>query len=94
MTVLAFQRFPVAVHSIEAFEELLNGILAAMRSAGGALWADATRAFDDDPSYILLSEWTTPADLDAWEAGTGAAAFEERIDVHLRGDPTRRRFTA
>ena len=94
MTALAFQRYPVAPHSVEAFEELLGGLLAEMRAAGGALWADATRAFDDEPSYIVLSEWATPADLDAWEAGAGATAFDERIDVHLRSDPTRRRFSA
>ena len=94
MTVLAFERYPVDPNRIEAFEELVGSVLGAMRSAGGCLWADAARAFDDEPSYVVLGEWRAEADLNAWEASTECAVFLESVDVHLRGDPTRRRFAA
>jgi quinol monooxygenase YgiN len=63
-----------------------------MRSAPGALWADAARAGDDDPSWIVLSEWRTAADLDAWESGPASTQFSQAADALLRGDITRRRF--
>jgi quinol monooxygenase YgiN len=91
-TVLAFERHPVALESADAFGELLAPVLEAMRSAPGALWADAARAADDDPSWIVLSEWRTAADLDAWEAGSEATEFAQASDALLRGDVTRRRF--
>ncbi len=93
MTVLAFERYPAVPDSVEAFEELVRGVLEAMRSAGGCLWADGAKAFEDEPSYVVLSEWRTGADLDAWEASNEVVGFQEKIDVHLRGDATRRRFT-
>jgi quinol monooxygenase YgiN len=89
---LAFERYPVDPKSTDRFVAAVNEVLPAMRSASGALWADAMKAFDDDPSYLLLSEWRTDADLDAWESGAAARSFRDGIDVHLRGDPTRRRF--
>lgn len=94
MTALSFRRYPVSTQGVEAFEELLGSVLATIRTTPGALWADAAKAFDDEPSYVVLSEWTAPADLDAWEAGAEHEAFEQAVDVHLRADPTSRRFTA
>lgn len=91
-TVLAFERHPVAPERADAFGELLSPMLEAMRAAPGALWADAARAADDDPSWIVLSEWRTSADLDAWEAGVQATEFAQASDALLRGDVTRRRF--
>lgn len=94
MTVLSFQRFPVAPGAEQAFEELAGRYAAAVRGAPGLLWCDLARAGDDDPSFLVLSEWRTPADADAWEDGDTARAFADEIDVHLRGDPTRRRFSS
>ena len=91
-TVLSFERHPVAPESADAFIELLPGLLEAMRSAPGALWADAARARDDDPSWLVLSEWRTGADLDAWESSPPATDFSKAADALLRGDITRRRF--
>jgi quinol monooxygenase YgiN len=92
-TVLAFERHPVAPESADAFGNLLAVMLEAMRSAPGALWADCARATDDDPSWIVLSEWRTEADLDAWETGGGSKEFAQASDALLRGDVTRRRFS-
>jgi quinol monooxygenase YgiN len=91
-TVLAFERHPVAPDNAEEFIGLLNDLLETMRSAPGALWADAARAGDDDPSWLVLSEWRTGADLDAWESSGPAVAFSQATDVLLRDDITRRRF--
>lgn len=79
---------------MDAFASLVEKVLEKMRAAEGNLWADGMRPMDDDPSYIVLSEWRTPADLDAWDEGTDARAFSEEADLHLRSEPTRRRFTA
>ena len=94
MTVLAFDRYPVDPNRTEAFESLVDGLFGEMRAAPGSLWADAMKAFDDEPSYVLLSEWRTEADLDAWEAVAITRTFHEEVDIHLRGEPTRRRFTS
>ena len=91
-TVLAFERHPVAPDSAGAFGELVAAMLEAMRAAPGALWADAARASGDDPSWIVLSEWRTQADLDAWERTGVAAEFAQASDALLRADVTRRRF--
>ncbi|MGH2759994.1 MAG: antibiotic biosynthesis monooxygenase family protein [Actinomycetota bacterium] len=92
MTVLSFERYPVDPKQTERFETLVNELLAIMRTAPGALWADAGRAFDDEPSYLLLSEWRTDADLDAWLASDTPRGFGDAVDAALRGDITRRRF--
>lgn len=93
MTVLAFERYPVADDEAR-FREALDGLLEHMRESSGVLWADAGKAFDDEPSYIVLSEWRTEADLDAWEQTGDSRSFGDEIDVLLRGDVTRRRFTS
>jgi quinol monooxygenase YgiN len=93
LTVLQFERYPVDANRTDGFEALVQTLLTQVRAAPGVLWADASKAFDDEPSYLVLSEWRTEADLEAWEAGTEALAFLEQVDVHLRGEPTRRRFT-
>lgn len=92
MTVLALERYPVELKSVGDFQALLAGMIAAMREQPGLLWADGARALDDDPSYIVLSEWRTAGDVDAWEESETARALTDRFDVFLRGDVTRRRF--
>ena len=94
MTVLAFERHPVDEGCVPAFEELLEALVSAAREAPGVLWADAFRAFDDAPSYVVMSEWRTEADLDAFEGAEAAASFDEEADPLRRADPTRRRLRA
>lgn len=92
MTVLALERYPVELRTVDEFAALLAEMIGAMREQAGLLWADAGRAFDDDPSFIVLSEWRTAGDADAWVGSRAAGSFLERFDVYLRGDVTRRRF--
>ncbi len=92
MTVLTFERFPVDPSKQEAFQQLAEGLVSSMRNAPGCLWSDAANAADDDPSVIVLAEWRTEADADAWDASSEVADFAINADPLLRGDPTRRRF--
>jgi quinol monooxygenase YgiN len=94
LTVLSLQRFPVDAQQLAVFEDLAGRLVEAMRTAPGNLWADAARAFDDDPSYLVLSEWRGVADADAWDASQDALELEEGIYPLLRADPTRRRLAA
>ncbi len=94
MTVLGYERYPVDPASEASFKELVDEHLARIRSAGGALWADAAKAFDDEPSYVLLSEWRSAGDLDSWEANAEVRVFNERSDGYLRGEVTRRRYVS
>jgi len=66
-------------------------MLGAMRSAPGALWADLLAA---EEGYVLLSEWRTAGDLDAFEASTVADAFARALDPVLAGERTKRRFSS
>ena len=92
MTVLALDRYAVAPDSEKRFRELIDELLIRMRVAGGILWADAAKASDDEPSYVVLSEWRSDADLEAWETDDPAAVFRDGVDVLLRGEVVRRRF--
>lgn len=92
MTVLAFERYPVDPSSTEAFEGLVNRLLRRAREAPGILWADAAKAFEDEPSYLVLSEWRTEADLDAWEATDDVGELRNDVELLLREDVTRRRL--
>lgn len=92
MTVISLERYPVAHDAEERFRNLIEAALARMRSAGGVLWADAAKAFDDEPSYIVVSEWRSTADLDAWDESDAAGAFRADVDVLLRGEVLHRRF--
>lgn len=92
MTVLRFERHAVAADEVEAFTAVLTELLDAIRRQPGVLWADAARALDDDPSYILLSEWRTEPDLRAWEEGAEASELREHIESLERSDVTRRLF--
>ena len=74
------------------FERLAAELVDAARAASGMLWADVARAADDEPSFILLSEWRTHADLDAWESSDETVRVRDEIDNVARGDVTRRRF--
>jgi len=94
LTVLAFERYPVDPNRTSEFEALVNDLLEHMRAAPGVLWADGMKAFDDEPSYVLLSEWRTDADLDAWGATETAGGFADDVDAALRGEVTRRRLSS
>ena len=92
MTVLSLQRFPVDPARLELFDAIVRRLVEAMRVASGNLWADAARAFDDDPSYLVLSEWRARADADAWDASQRAVDLDAEVHPLLRGEPTRRRL--
>jgi quinol monooxygenase YgiN len=92
MSVLSMERYVVPASARESFQPLLSELLAAMRSQSGLLWADGGRTEDDD-GYVLLSEWRTQGDLDAWQDTPAMRAWEESTDPLLAGDATRRRFS-
>jgi quinol monooxygenase YgiN len=92
VTVLRLDRYPVGSDRSSAFEALLPEYLAAIREAAGALWADAART--SGGHYLVLSEWRTAADLDAWEGSGADTGFTQAADVLLEGDVGRRRFAA
>ena len=89
MTVLSFERFTAAPDADERFVARVEIHLEELRRAPGALWADLAGVRG---GYLLVSEWRTAADLDAWEAGNSAQNFRGDLDVFLIGEPTRRRF--
>jgi quinol monooxygenase YgiN len=91
VSILVFERYPVSGESGGDFEALLAEVLQAIRIRPGLLWADGGRATGD--GYVLLSEWRTPGDADAWQGSAAALAWEESTDPLLAGDPSRRRFT-
>lgn len=88
LSVLTFERYPVDPSGLAAFEELAAQRVARMREAAGNLWADLSRAADDQPSFLLLGEWRSGADADAWHAAEPLDPF----DAVLRADVTVRRF--
>ena len=90
MTVLSLERYPVAVESLGDFEALLGELLVRMRREPGLLWADGGGGNGD--GYVVLSEWRTPGDLDAWQSSPAAVSWEEATDPLLAGDVSRRRF--
>jgi quinol monooxygenase YgiN len=85
-TVLILERYPVDPAQLDRFGELASARVERLRRAGGNLWADLSRAGDDEPSYLLLSEWRSQSDADA--ADDDGHSF----DPVLRGEVTRRRF--
>jgi heme-degrading monooxygenase HmoA len=94
VTVLSFERYPVAAERIEAFERAVAGLVGAMRTAPGALWAEGLRGLDPGGGYVVAAEWRTEADADAWVTSEQARRFAEEVDVLLGAEVTRRRFTA
>jgi len=92
VTVLLLDRYPVDPAHVETFAQLVASVLEAVRLAPGALWADAAQAADDVPSWLVLAEWRTQGDADAFLDTPEAVAFTADADVLLRGDVTRRRF--
>lgn len=90
-TVLSFERHPVTPANAQALESLVSELVRAIREAPGALWAQAAGVADDE-AYLVLSEWRTAADLDAFEAGEAATRFDRSADPLRVGEPTRRRF--
>lgn len=94
MTVLSFTRYPVAPERIEDFDRAAASMLAGLRAAPGALWAEGLRALDGSGGYVVVAEWRTDADADAWGSSERAAAFAESVDVLLGADVTHRRFVS
>jgi quinol monooxygenase YgiN len=94
VTVLLLERYPVEPARSNDFEQLVAVLLAGMRSAPGALWADVTRVSGADPAYLLLAEWRTEPDADAWSASAPSSTFAEQVDALLAGEITRRRFVS
>jgi heme-degrading monooxygenase HmoA len=94
MTVLTFERYPVAPDRLEEFERAVAGLLAGIRAAPGALWAEGLRALDGAGGYAVAAEWRTDADADAWASSDAAGAFATEADVLLGAEVTRRRFVS
>jgi heme-degrading monooxygenase HmoA len=94
MTVFTFERYPVVPERMDEFERAVVGLLAGIRGAPGALWAEALRAMDGSGGYAVAAEWRTDADADAWAASDAAGAFAEQVDVLLGAEITRRRFVS
>ena len=94
MTVLSFERYPVASEQVEAFERAVAELIGTLRSAGGALWAEALRGQDPAGGYVVVVEWRTEADADAWTSSAEALRFAQDVDVLLGAEITRRRFVA
>ena len=94
MTVFTFERYPVAAERMDEFERRVTALLARMRAAPGALWAEGLRALDGAGGYAVAAEWRTDADADAWAASESAGAFAAEADVLLGAEITRRRFVS
>ncbi len=94
MTVLTFERYPVAPDRIEAFERAVASLLSDIRVAPGALWAEGLRALDGAGGYVVLAEWRTDADAVAWASSDVASRFAAQADVLLGAEVTRRRFVS
>ena len=91
MTVLAFDRFSVMPGSEPQLRELTDGALRALRNAPGALWADIAGT---DDGFMIVAEWRSAGDADAWDEGDTARSFVRGLDPILVGERTRRRFAA
>ena len=91
MTVLAVERFVLVPGSEEHLRELAMPALDALRSAPGALWADLAGLED---GFLLVSEWRSAGDADAWDDGEASRSFVRGLDPYLVGERTRRRFGA
>ncbi len=91
MTVLAFERFVVMPGTESELRELAQGTLEALRNAPGALWADLAGT---DDGFMIVSEWRSAGDADAWDEGETARGFVQGLDPLLVGERTRRRFDA
>jgi quinol monooxygenase YgiN len=90
LTVLSFERFSVTPEAEVRVREIATTVLDALRAAPGALWAELATAADG--GFLLVSEWRTAPDADAWGTGEAAANFAQELDPHLVGEYTRRRF--
>lgn len=92
MTALLVERHPVQPGHERDFRSALEQHLDRMREADGVLWADAGETLDDGPGYLVLSEWRTAADLEAWERSGHRERFAEQTDPWVREAATARRF--
>jgi quinol monooxygenase YgiN len=91
VTVLAFERFTVMPGSEDRLRDLTEGTLRALRNAPGALWADIAGT---DDGFMIVAEWRSAGDVDAWDEGETARTFIQGLDALLVGERTRRRFGA
>lgn len=71
---------------------MLTEMVDVMREQPGALWAQVSRALDDDQGYAVLSEWRTTGDLEAWRKD-GGRRFSDRVSTLVIGDVGHRTFT-
>jgi quinol monooxygenase YgiN len=90
-TVLHFERHTAAPGKAVELLEVLSKVTVAMRTSPGVLWAEAAQV-DGDGSILLLSEWRTAADLEAYASGSEARELDEEADPLRQADPTRRAF--
>lgn len=92
MTILLIERHQVDPAHRSAYETDLVDLLGAMRAAPGFLWCDASASLTDPESVTVMSEWRTPADLEAFVGTPGYKDFMESCDLWLRESPVTRRF--
>ncbi|HVL82300.1 MAG TPA: antibiotic biosynthesis monooxygenase family protein [Actinomycetota bacterium] len=93
-SVLIHERHAVHPRHAEAYRALLSEMVSSARAAPGVLWADAAEAWDDQPSFVVLSEWRTSADADAWLASPARIRVLDRGEPWLREGTATRRFSA
>lgn len=88
MTVLVLERYPVDPAHLPRFDELASDRIDQMRSAPGILWAEGARTADEESGFLVIAEWRTDADAEAFRNANVLDVF----DAVLVGDVTVRRF--
>jgi quinol monooxygenase YgiN len=93
-TVLLLERHLVDGGRADVYAQAVEGLLDAMRSRAGCLWADAARSVGEPELALVASEWREQADLDELRASADYSTYLDVLDVCLREDPSVRRYTS
>jgi heme-degrading monooxygenase HmoA len=94
MAILAYLRFRLAESAnIQDFEVDMRAMAELAKTQPGYMWSEMGRSLQDQPVYVVVSEWDDIDDVRRWEHSKAHVAIQRKWEPHLHEPLVHRRFT-
>jgi heme-degrading monooxygenase HmoA len=94
MAIFVYLRFWLAdTADIQDFEGDMRAMAELAETSPGYVWSEMGRSMQDQPVYVVVSEWDDIDDVRAWEHNVVHVEVQLKWKPHLQEPLVHRRFT-
>jgi heme-degrading monooxygenase HmoA len=94
VAIFVYLRFRLAeTADIQDFEGDMRAMAELAETQPGYVWSEMGRSMQDQPVYVVVSEWDDIDDVRAWEHNAVHVEVQHTWEPHLLEPLVHRRFT-